>query len=736
MISNNRQAISVLSMSTMAFSACFAVWVIFSIIGIPIKNLLDLTETQFGLLVAMPILSGSLLRLPVGVLTDRYGGRRIFALLLLLMIVPLFLISSATQYWQFLVLGFFVGVAGASFSVGVTYTAKWYPPARRGLAMGIFGVGDAGAALTYFVAPALLVMWGWQSVSKIYAIVMILVVIVFWMFTYEDPAHRSASNATLKEQFCLLRDPKIWKYCQYYSLVFGGFVGLSLWITKYYVSEYQLDLTTAALLASVFVLPSGLVRALGGWLSDKYGAYIVTWGVMWVSWVCLFLLSYPQTVMTIKVMSGENWNFDVGLNIWVFTALLFVLGTSWGLGKASVFKGLADEYPDNLGLASGIVGLVGGMGGFLLPILFGVLIDVTRVNSSVFMLLYGATCVSLVLVYFTFGREHRSEVIRQAKNEIEGDAVLHSMADIVADQRKGLNESIVLVLKPFAQQLSSVMNDQSTLEAKLVGLKSTLEHYKYIYVLDAGGVQITANLTEDGRDENQMGRDRSHRPYMEGMFDGCDFKLSESYISRNKRRPSLTAVHTIRGSIDKLVGFVCVDYDLRSLPVKGALFQGTGEWRQMKGDPSIRGGLFHQERTHSLMDENIDDVLSLMEVLMTEHGIFHGKLHFSSSRATMWHVDAPFGYHLLSIDDLIDPDICFAYPYRDYDDRATVPVHDIKIIFEKFKQLRFADETIYLRAGSLNLCNGMVGLNFSCDGSHYMHYDEFIEKGHEFWFGV
>jgi len=351
MISNNRQAISVLSMSTMAFSACFAVWVIFSIIGIPIKASLGLNATQFGLLVAMPILSGSLLRLPVGILTDCYGGRRVFSLLLLSMVIPLYLIGSATQYWQFLTLGLFVGVAGASFSVGATYSAKWFSPVRRGLAMNVFGAGDAGAALTYFAAPALLLMWGWQSVPKIYAVVMVLVLIVFWLFTYEDPAHKSACNVSFKEQLRLLRDPKIWKYCQYYSLVFGGFVGLSLWITQYYVIEYQLDLTTAALLASIFVLPSGLVRVLGGWLSEKYGAYVVTWGVMWVSWVCLFLLSYPQTAMTIKVISGEDWNLGIGLNIWVFTALLFVLGISWGLGNASVFKGLADEYPDNLGLA-------------------------------------------------------------------------------------------------------------------------------------------------------------------------------------------------------------------------------------------------------------------------------------------------------------------------------------------------------------------------------------------------
>jgi len=352
------------------------------------------------------------------------------------------------------------------------------------------------------------------------------------------------------------------------------------------------------------------------------------------------------------------------------------------------------------------------------------------------MLLYGATCVSLVLVYFTFGREHKTKVIQQAKEEVEGEVVLHSMADIVAGQREALIQMIGPKLESFAQQLSPVMNEPSILEAKLVGLKSTLDDYKYIYILDANGVQITHTLLKEGGAEDHIGRDRSQRPYMEGLFSGQDFKLSESYISRNKRRPSLTAMHTIRGNVDELVGFVGVDYDLRDLPRKGALFKGTGEWRQLKGDPSIRGGLFQQERTQSIMDDNIDDILKLTEVLIHEHGVFHAELHFSSSRANLWHIDTPYSYHILGVDELTDTDICLAYPQLPYDKRATLPADDINKIFEKFKQLRFADETIYLRAGSLNICNGMVGLNFSCDGSHFMHFEEFLEKGHEFWFGV
>ena len=413
---NKAQANSVLAANTIAFTACFAVWVMFSIIGIPIKELLALSDTEFGILVATPILTGSIFRLPVGMLTDIVGGRIVYFFLMLTMIIPLWFIGSATEYWQFLILGLFVGIAGASFSVGIAYTAKWFDKEHQGFAMGIFGAGNAGAALTKFVAPSIVVAYGWQAVPKIYAVAMVIVVVLYWMFTYTDPAHQHKTRISTKEQLEVLKDPKIWKYMQYYSLVFGGFVGLSLWMTKYYINEYGFELTTAALLAAIFVLPSGVIRALGGWFSDKYGAYKVTWWVMWVSLVCLFFMSYPQTGLIIQTIHGPA-NFDLSLNVWVFTAFLFVLGIAWGFGKASVFKFLSDEYPDNIGVASGIVGLAGGMGGFLLPIMFGALIDYTHINSVIFMLLFGATAVSLIWMHFTFSKDQKAKNIQKARDE-------------------------------------------------------------------------------------------------------------------------------------------------------------------------------------------------------------------------------------------------------------------------------------------------------------------------------
>ncbi len=413
MATDSRRQMSVLLVSTLAFTVCFAVWMMFAVIGVPIRKTLGLSATQFGLLAATPVLTGSLVRVPLGMWTDRFGGRIVFFLLMLSTVVPIWLMSYATAYWHFLVLGLFVGLAGGSFSVGTPYVARWFRKERQGLAMGVFGAGNSGAAVTKFVAPALVVAGGWMLVPQVYAVAMLVTAILFWFFSASDPAHLVDSKVTWRQQLTALRDPRVWKYCQYYSIVFGGYVGLSLWMVQYYVAEYGFDLRTAALLAACFSLPGGVLRAIGGWLSDRWGAHTVTWWVLWVSWICLFLLSYPQTDFTITTVDGPA-TFHIGLNAWVFTALMFVMGMAWAFGKASVFKYISDEFPDNIGVISGIVGLAGGLGGFFLPILFGMLVDLTGVRSSCFMLMYGVVWVSLIWMYVTEVR--RIDVLRSHSN--------------------------------------------------------------------------------------------------------------------------------------------------------------------------------------------------------------------------------------------------------------------------------------------------------------------------------
>ncbi|MCA0175725.1 MAG: NarK/NasA family nitrate transporter [Proteobacteria bacterium] len=400
MSSQKSKAISVLIVSTLAFTVCFMVWMMFGVIGIPLKKQLGLSATEFGLLTATPVLTGSLIRVPLGIWTDRYGGRIVMALLMAATIPAIWLMSYATEYWQFLVIGLFVGLAGGSFSVGTPYVARWFPRQQQGFAMGVFGAGNSGAAVNKFIAPGLVVAFGWAMVPQVYAAVMLGTLVLFWLFSHSDPKHLVPSNVTFGDQLKMLKDPRVLKYCQYYSIVFGGYVALSLWMVQYYVGEYGLDIRTAALLAACFSLPGGVLRAVGGWLSDKYGAHSVTWWVMWASWICLFLLSYPQTTFTILTVDGDR-TFHIGLDVVTFTGLMFVLGMAWAFGKASVFKYIADEYPDRIGTVSGIVGLAGGMGGFVLPILFGVLMDWTGVRSSAFMLLYGVVWVSLIWMYWT-----------------------------------------------------------------------------------------------------------------------------------------------------------------------------------------------------------------------------------------------------------------------------------------------------------------------------------------------
>ena len=312
----------------------------------------------------------------------------------------------------------------------------------------------------------------------------------------------------------------------------------------------------------------------------------------------------------------------------------------------------------------------------------------------------------------------------------------HSLNESVRLQREMLTTMLGTAMHRLADLCATQMENRHDLESVLTEALPHLSYCKHLYVLDAQGQQITANITQHGIDESHFARECMDRPYMEGIVGETDFRLSDAYISRNKKRPSLTAVQVIRTADGGLLGFLGADFDMRELPHTEKLYHEPEDWRQIKGDPAIRGGVFLQHRIDSLMDQQIDNVLSVMNELILERGVYHGKFHFSSNRATIWHADDPFVYRLLSIDNLTDPNICLAYPRRPYHERAVVPQEQVMEVFELFKQLRFADENVYLRAGSLNIINGMVGLNFSCDGSHYMRFDEFLDKNTGFWFGV
>ncbi|HHJ15174.1 MAG TPA: hypothetical protein ENJ80_00585 [Gammaproteobacteria bacterium] len=302
------------------------------------------------------------------------------------------------------------------------------------------------------------------------------------------------------------------------------------------------------------------------------------------------------------------------------------------------------------------------------------------------------------------------------------------------EQRAELFELLLNPVRRLARACQKAWPEREALTEVLLAGFDAIPYCTYLYVVDLNGFQLSDNVGRNGRIPEHFGRDRSARPYMKEARPDRDFILSEAYISLSAHRPSITALQTLYRDGEP-VGYLGVDLDLRDLPMSGDLYTEPGQWHQIKGDPAIRGTVFQQTRVESALDRNIDQVMSILEELIVERGMFQCVLHFSSSRATIWVVDDPFRYRILQSDALSDPDICLAYPPRPYPADAEIPADSIAAILQGLKKLRFADDTIYLRSASINIFNGLISLTFSCDGSHYMPYSEFLDKDTAFWFG-
>ena len=400
-----------LSLSTFSFAVCFAAWTMFSIIGVQIKQDLGLNDTEFGLLVATPILTGSLSRIFLGIWTDQYGGRVVFPLVMLASAVAAFLLSTVSSYPLLLVAALGVGLAGGSFAVGVAYVSRWYGSDKQGTALGIFGVGNIGAAVTNFGAPFLLIAVGWQSTAQVYAVVLAVVAVLFYILSKDDPviqarkAHAAPRRSTYAE-LDPLKKLQVWRFSLYYFFVFGAFVALALWLPRYLVGVYDLDIRSAGMLAAAYSVPASLFRAYGGHLSDKFGARKVMYWTLGVSVLCAFMLSYPNTDYIIHGIQGPI-AFSTKMSLVPFVVVIFILGFFMSLGKAAVYKHIPVYYPDHVGSVGGLVGMVGGLGGFILPITFGVMNDLTGVWTSCFMLLFAIAAVALLWMHFSIRRmEH------------------------------------------------------------------------------------------------------------------------------------------------------------------------------------------------------------------------------------------------------------------------------------------------------------------------------------------
>jgi MFS transporter, NNP family, nitrate/nitrite transporter len=401
----------ILAVTTLGYVGCFAVWTIFAIIGVEIQRQYGLSDAEFGLLVGLPFLSGSLMRVVLGVLADRHGGRRLFLGVMIIAVIATWFVAEATTFPTILLAAFGTGVAGGCAAVGLPYVTRWYPPERHGTALGILTAGNLGSDITKLGAPWVMLSYGWQSVAQLWALFLIGIVAVFWLGSTDDPEQRARRASgqpppSLVDLVEPLRQLRVWRFGLYYFFVFGGYVALSVWLPRYLMAVYDLDIRMAAAIAIAFSLPAGLLRVLGGVLSDRHGARHVMYWSLIGSLICTFILSYPATDYIVHGTRGEL-RFAIATALPVFVLLLMAQGFLMALGKAAVYKHIPVYYPDRVGVVGGAVGAIGGLGGFVLPLAFGIMNDVAGVWTSCFMLLFGIGAVSLLWMHFAIRRQER-----------------------------------------------------------------------------------------------------------------------------------------------------------------------------------------------------------------------------------------------------------------------------------------------------------------------------------------
>jgi MFS transporter, NNP family, nitrate/nitrite transporter len=409
-------ALRVLTLSTLAFTLLFAVWLMLGVLAVPITAELALTKVQFTWLASIAILSGSLFRLPFGMLADRFGGRRTMTALVAFSVVPCLLLSRAQSYGELLGFALLLGIAGNSFSVGIAWNAAWWKPQRQGFALGTFGAGNVGASVTKLIGPALialvpaaglaggLIPGGWRFVPFLYALLLLATVPALWFLTPRED-HRPSRGRSIGAMLAPLRELRIWRFGLYYVVVFGAYVALSLWLPSYYKNVHGFSLAQASLLTALFIFPASLLRPLGGRLSDRLGARPVTYGVF----AALLLVCIP-----LALPSGA---LGFTVNRWQFFCLIEIAGIAMGIGKASVYKYIPDYFPNDVGAVGGLVGTLGALGGFLLPVAFGYGEAITGRPESCFWVLLALVASSFVWLHLVVSGMSRRKRERLTETE-------------------------------------------------------------------------------------------------------------------------------------------------------------------------------------------------------------------------------------------------------------------------------------------------------------------------------
>lgn len=387
-----------LVVATLAFAGCFSVWTLYAVMGLTLQQQLSLSATQYGFLLATPILSGALLRIPLGCIADRYHARKLWIALMLFVLPPLLLLPYISSFQGYLWLGLWFGVSGAAFSIGTRYVSDWFSTAQQGRALGIFGVGNVGVAINFVLIPLILHFLDWRWIGPIYAIGLGVLILLLALLAPEvtQPTFHREKTYSLRQ---LSVQSRIWRFSLYYYFVFGSFLALLLWLPQYYMQAYDLSSQHAMAFTLFFVASSSMMRALGGWFADRYGGRAVNWSVFWVCIVCLFFLSYPPTTMLIHGLE-KDVTIAISMNVWWFTGLIFIIGVAQGFGRASVYKVLYDYYPNQMGSAGGFVAAIGALGGCTLPIMFGLAQDILGIVTGCFMILYGVLALCMVTMFF------------------------------------------------------------------------------------------------------------------------------------------------------------------------------------------------------------------------------------------------------------------------------------------------------------------------------------------------
>lgn len=408
---------SVLTLSTIGFTLMFAVWLMFGVLGIPIRKELGLTDVQLSWLAAIAILNGSLWRLLFGILADRFGGRNVFTILVLATIVPSYMVSQADTYVELMIWAFFVGMAGNAFSIGISWNSAWYPREQKGFALGVFGAGNVGASVTKLVGPTLITMipvaglanglipGGWRFIPFMYCILLAFTAAAIWFLTLKHDIKPGADRPML-EMLKPLRYIRVWRFSLYYVVVFGAYVALSVWLPKYYVDVYGMELKHAALLTTLFIFPASLLRPLGGYLSDKFGARRMMYWVFGAMLIACLFLSLPSATIILNVPasidpSGQREAFTFSMNVTWFTIWVFIIGVCMGVGKAAVYKYIPEYFPKDVGAVGGLVGMLGALGGFFLPPMFAWFYNLTLIPQSTFFLMFLVTGISFAWLHWT-----------------------------------------------------------------------------------------------------------------------------------------------------------------------------------------------------------------------------------------------------------------------------------------------------------------------------------------------